>query len=155
MGIGLKCSDSKNIVDRQQMMHCIHGTWRTSVSETSAPKIILAVATQYILSFEGTFLISCCNQEDATCISFWDTVCWWNKGCGLPRFHRWLWKIFMMLNFVFWSRWYSWWVNLNDFWGRSAFKGTVKPRFTLPRFIGSFDLPGLNSIPQKQALCVN
>ena len=32
---------------------------------------------------------------------------------------------------------------------------TVKPRFTVPRFTGSLDLPGLNSNPRKQALYVN
>ena len=32
---------------------------------------------------------------------------------------------------------------------------TVKPRFTVARFTGSFNLPGLNSIPRKQAICVN
>ena len=32
---------------------------------------------------------------------------------------------------------------------------TVKPRFTVPRFTGSLNLPGLNSLPRKQALCVN
>ena len=32
---------------------------------------------------------------------------------------------------------------------------TAKPPFNVPRFTGSLDLPGLNSIPRKQALCVN
>ena len=32
---------------------------------------------------------------------------------------------------------------------------TVKPWFTVPRFTGSPDLPGPNSFPRKQALCVN
>ena len=32
---------------------------------------------------------------------------------------------------------------------------TVKPRFTMPRFTGSLDLLGINSIPLKQASCVN
>ena len=34
-------------------------------------------------------------------------------------------------------------------------ESTVKPRFTAPRFTGSLDLPGLNSIPLKLALCVD
>ena len=32
---------------------------------------------------------------------------------------------------------------------------TVKPRFTMPRFTGSLDLPGFNPHPQKHALRVN
>ena len=32
---------------------------------------------------------------------------------------------------------------------------TVKPRFTVPRFTGSLDLPGLIAMPRKQSLCVN
>ena len=33
------------------------------------------------------------------------------------------------------------------------FPSTVKPQFTVPRFTGSLDLPGLNSIPENK-LCV-
>ena len=34
-------------------------------------------------------------------------------------------------------------------------KGTVIPPFTVPRFTRSLNLLGLNSIPRKEALCVN
>ena len=39
--------------------------------------------------------------------------------------------------------------------GQILWPSTVKHRFTVPRFTGSLDLPRLNSIPRKQALCVN
>ena len=63
----------------------------------------------------------------------------------------------MMMNEIYWTkqnfrqRLQIKWIARVDILDLS----TVKPRFTVPRFTGSLDLPGLNSIPRKQAFCVN
>ena len=57
----------------------------------------------------------------------------------------------MMMNEIYWTkqnfrqRLQIKWIARVDILDLS----TVKPRFTVPRFTGSLDLPGPNSIPRK------